>query len=657
MTHVVSLKSNPKAAEKEFADSVALTEASVVTLGFGPEQVARFDRVGDDLVLILQDGSRITIQDFFVTLDGERNEIVFVDSDEVMWWGQYDSPWEGFRIAEIERGFPPAAVGFAGLAGLPAILGGMLGVGALAGSGDSSDNVRPPEPQGDSNSVTEAGVESDGSTDTAGQPGTQGNVLTNDSDPSDSTLTVSGVASGNTVGTVGQPLTGLYGTLTINADGSYSYSLDNSMAATQALAQGALADEVFTISITNAEGGVSTAPLTITVQGTNDTPVISDGPQSAVLTEVDDPTAPPQSVSGQFSATDVDSDGDTQTWSVDGTPDATYGTFSVDSEGRWLYTLDEDLPATQALRQGETVTLDYSVRVTDAHGAFAIETVSITITGTNNTAVITGTSDGAIVEAGGLDNATPGQQSADGQLTLTDPDQGQDVFQMPDSLQGLYGTFTFDPDTGVWGYTLDDLRPATQALVQDEQATDSLLVTSADGTAQQTITITVTGTNDVPQITSSVGSVAEDSGNPLVTTGSLSILDLDADQSTFSPDSLTYVSGSQGGPVPLGQLKVNAAGDWRFSVDNDRPEVQALAVGEQITQIWQITSLDGTETGTVTITVTGTNDTPAISGTATGAVTEDSILTTTGQLAVADVDTTDTHTWSVPTPAGSYGSL
>ncbi|MEB8389541.1 VCBS domain-containing protein, partial [Rhodobacteraceae bacterium KMM 6894] len=59
----------------------------------------------------------------------------------------------------------------------------------------------------------------------------------------------------------------------------------------------------------------------------------------------------------------------------------------------------------------------------------------------------------------------------------------------------------------------------------------------------------------------------------------------------------------------------------------------------------------------VTITVTGTNDTPAISGTATGAVTEDTTLTTTGQLAVADVDTTDTHTWSVPTPAGSYGSL
>ncbi|MEB8389542.1 VCBS domain-containing protein, partial [Rhodobacteraceae bacterium KMM 6894] len=55
--------------------------------------------------------------------------------------------------------------------------------------------------------------------------------------------------------------------------------------------------------------------------------------------------------------------------------------------------------------------------------------------------------------------------------------------------------------------------------------------------------------------------------------------------------------------------------------------------------------------------ITGSNDLPTLSGVAIGTVTEDTTLTTTGQLAVADVDTTDTHTWTVEGSHGAYGSL
>ena len=45
------------------------------------------------------------------------------------------------------------------------------------------------------------------------------------------TITVNGIRTGDegetgTTGTVGSPLTGTYGTLTLNADGSYTYELD-----------------------------------------------------------------------------------------------------------------------------------------------------------------------------------------------------------------------------------------------------------------------------------------------------------------------------------------------------------------------------------------------------------------------------------------------
>ena len=47
--------------------------------------------------------------------------------------------------------------------------------------------------------------------------------------------------------------------------------------------------------------------------------------------------------------------------------------------------------------------------------------------------------------------------------------------------------------TGTWLYTLDNSKPATQALSTGQQVTDTLRVTSQDGTASQTITVTVNG--------------------------------------------------------------------------------------------------------------------------------------------------------------------
>ena len=54
-----------------------------------------------------------------------------------------------------------------------------------------------------------------------------------------------------------------------------------------------------------------------------------------------------------------------------------------------------------------------------------------------------------------------------------------------------YGNFTFDPTTGAWGYTLDQSK--AEPLNAGQHVTDTLTVTSFDGTASQTITVTITG--------------------------------------------------------------------------------------------------------------------------------------------------------------------
>src|SRR5262249_43928495 len=80
----------------------------------------------------------------------------------------------------------------------------------------------------DADSATEAGGVNNG---TAGVD-PSGNVLTNDTDADGDSKTVSAVRTGaeagsGTAGTVGSPLAGSYGTLTLNANGTYSYAVNN----------------------------------------------------------------------------------------------------------------------------------------------------------------------------------------------------------------------------------------------------------------------------------------------------------------------------------------------------------------------------------------------------------------------------------------------
>lgn len=106
-----------------------------------------------------------------------------------------------------------------------------------------------------------------------------GNVLTNDTDVDASdTKTVTGVASGiqsSASGSVGVIVAGSFGSITLNSDGTYSYVIDNSSAAVQALKSGDTLLDVFTYTVTDTDLLSSSAQISITLQGANDAPVIT----------------------------------------------------------------------------------------------------------------------------------------------------------------------------------------------------------------------------------------------------------------------------------------------------------------------------------------------------------------------------------------------
>ena len=122
----------------------------------------------------------------------------------------------------------------------------------------------------------------------------------------------------------------------------------------------------------------------------------------------------------------------------------------------WTYTLVNTNPAVQALNVGgQTPTDTFMVATVDG----TTQLVTITISGTNDAAVISGTTIGSVIEAG---STSSGTSVANGTLTASDADNAANAFIAVSSLaqsEKGYGSFTMTA-AGVWTYTLDNTNPA-----------------------------------------------------------------------------------------------------------------------------------------------------------------------------------------------------
>lgn len=173
----------------------------------------------------------------------------------------------------------------------------------------------------------------------------------------------------------------------------------------------------------------------------------------------------------------------------------TYGSFTLNpSSGTWTYTLDNQHHQDLALGEKHTETM--LVTVKDEHGASTTQQVTVEVSGTNDRPVITSQAQTGSVKEDDV-------MLARGQVTATDVDHGAVLTYTPDNLQGQYGAFTLNANSGTWTYTLDN--NAHQALAEGEHHTETMLVTVTDengAKVTQQVTIDVEGTNDRPKITS-----------------------------------------------------------------------------------------------------------------------------------------------------------
>ncbi|WP_039799339.1 VCBS domain-containing protein, partial [Aliivibrio logei] len=94
--------------------------------------------------------------------------------------------------------------------------------------------------------------------------------------------------------------------------------------------------------------------------------------------------------------------------------------------------------------------------------------ITITVNGTNDAAVISGSNTGAVTEESQLQTS--------GILTVTDVDTGEAHFATSSTgsidITGTLGTLHLT-DNGAWTYDLDNTNPTVQTLGQGATATDT----------------------------------------------------------------------------------------------------------------------------------------------------------------------------------------
>jgi VCBS repeat-containing protein len=385
---------------------------------------------------------------------------------------------------------------------------------------------------------------------------------------------------------------------TIDASGQLSYTLAPNAA-------GIANVSVFvTDSGGTANGGVDTSAsqnFTITVTAVNDAPVAAA--DSNTLSE------DAASVAGSALANDTDTDLDTLTVAqVNGAPGnvgaavtGLYGSLTLNANGSYGYALDNALAAVQALRPGDTLLDTFTYQASDGNGGTSASTLTVTITGLNDVAVIGGVATGNIIE----DSAAPNLAAA-GALTVSDADAGESALAAQAGTAGAFGTFTVDA-AGNWSYSAANSQAAVQQLATGATLSDTFNVVSADGSTSRNVVIVLTGVNDAPNITGTATAVVnEDASSPqLSANGVLAITDADAGQSSFIPQA--------GTPGAVGSFSIDAAGNWNYAAFNSQAAIQQLPAGATLTESFNVTSSDGTTTQTIVVTVSGVNDAPLAS--------------------------------------------
>jgi VCBS repeat-containing protein len=358
------------------------------------------------------------------------------------------------------------------------------------------------------------------------------------------------------------------------------------------------------------------------------------------------------------------------------------------------------------LAKNQTLVLTYDITVSDNHGGTTMQTVKVTVTGTDDGPMINVTPVATVTEqANHTLSLSP--DTAHVALNFTDVDLANTGYTasviaasasgntdgiLPGSLGNaeLMAFFNVDnvikasgSSTGTINTTFSAPDLAFDYLAAGEHLNITYTVQLDDhagGVTTQNVVITVIGTNDKPFFISSPetahlieGQNVSPAGN-LTAKGDLFFTDIDLSD-THTTSATVSASLSGGGSIPLSNAALLAAFstsvedsthhvlgevDWNFALPDNLTNF--IGAGHTLTLTYHVAVNDnagGSDTQDVTITILGTNH-PVIITSGPESTTAAELADTTGSgtidttpvvpagtLAFSDVDTGDTHTVAV----------
>ncbi|WP_259655241.1 retention module-containing protein, partial [Shewanella sp. MBTL60-112-B2] len=493
--------------------------------------------------------------------------------------------------------------------------------------------------------------------------GVAGNVLQNDTLGADLAAVTQITNSENSTDSIAgnTAISGVYGSLVIAADGSYSYELNNQLSEIQSLAQGEQIFDTFNYQLTDSDGDSVVQALVITITGENDAPEITTSFEDAlgnvteagVLVGGNIATDGIPQASGTLTADDIDN-GAVLTWQLNDDPQTPYGNFTLNEfTGEWLFTLDNELA--NSLAFGDTETETFNITVTDEFGLSDTQMVTITINGTNDIPELAVGVSGSVTEDD-IDIA-PDRLVATGVITATDVDNN-DILSLDSSynndinwqnganatlsaqqISDIVASFSLDNDEIGWTYNIDN--DLLNFLAQGDVISLSfdITVTDINGAFDtETVTITINGTNDDPTAntdTHVVDEAVNDAATVAITGeviagmdhggGFADLADSDPENQplnvvqveNFDGDIIGDGDTAIGNNVVLvgefGTLTISSDGSYSYLLDDNNTTINALDDGdiETDTFTYWIEDADNQQAmATLTITINGSNDGP-----------------------------------------------